>query len=327
MKIYCNKVQLTILHFVAESLKNKVLNNTMIKKIHLILVKDSYRSNLYLDRLPRNKFRFLTVSMDGAFRKWVSSKPECTETFQSNEEVSFSKIINGNVLLTIGESVKLWEINSFKLVKSLPKFADFVKSYKLNGNRIFVSFENGLLECWNLDSKKCVFSILAHTDVITSIKLVRNKYILTSGKDAKIFLWKYDTGEQIRLFEAHKDKVFRLKIISDTIFASCSADKTICIWNIDNNKCIKMLVGHQSKILNMKFGNNILVSASLDCTIRYWDGSNGHTQGIAYLKLFLEENRMVSTSIGRKFEGHEDFILAAKMVYRDFLLSASHDGT
>lgn len=295
------------------------------------------------------KFSFLTVSIDGVFRKWTSFKHDCVETFQSNEEVAFSKVINGNVLLTIGDSVKLWDLNSFELKKWLPKFNNFIISYKLDGNKIFISFANGVLECWNLDNKSRIFSIQAHEKIITSIKVITNKYILTASKDCMINMWDYDTGEQIRSFVAHRNKVFRLKMISDSVFASCSEDKTLCIWDIKNERYLRMLVGHQSKVLNMKYGNDLLVTASFDCTIRYWNvhtGRNtkilkGHTGGIVHLKLFLQENRLVSTSTDKlifvwdfadglclqKFAGHEDFVLDVKLINENFFLSASHDGT
>lgn len=289
------------------------------------------------------------MSIDGTFRKWDSNKHDCVETFQSNDEVTFSKVINKTVLLTIGDRIKLWELNTFKLIKSLPKFNNFIISYKLDMNRIFISFENGILESWNLDTECRIFSINAHEKIITSIKIISNKFILTASKDSKIYLWNYDTGEKIRSFVAHRKQVFRLKIISDSVFASCSEDKTLCIWDLKNDRYLRMLVGHQSKILNMKYGNNLLVTASFDCTIRYWDvntGRNtkilkGHGEGIVYLKLFLEENKLVSTSTDKlifvwnfadgvclqKFVGHDDFVLDVKLINQHIFLSASHDGT
>lgn len=289
------------------------------------------------------------MTIDGTLKKWWSNKYECIESFNSNEEIAFSKIINKNNLITIGQSVNIWDINSFKLIKSLPKFRNLIESYKLDENKIFISIENGILECWNLDDQSRIFSVSAHNKLITSIKIISKKYVLTSSKDANIILWNYETGEKVRSFLGHRSKVFRLKMISDTKFASCSEDKTSCIWDLGSEKYVRMLVGHQSKILNMKYANNTLITGSMDCTIRYWDvntGRNtkvlkGHTEGIAYLKLFIQHNLLVSTSTEhvifiwnfidgqclQKLVGHQDFILDIKLVNKNVFLSGSHDGT
>ena len=59
---------------------------------------------------------------------------------------------------------------------------------------------------------------------------------------------------------------------------SCSSDLTIKLWNaIDEYKNTKTLYGHDHSVSSVRFmpGDDYIVSASRDRSIRIWEVANG----------------------------------------------------
>lgn len=63
--------------------------------------------------------------------------------------------------------------------------------------------------------------------------------------------------------------------INENIIISGSIDKTIRIWDINSGYCIKKLVGHTATINSVVVKNNLIISGSDDTTIRIWDINSG----------------------------------------------------
>lgn len=63
--------------------------------------------------------------------------------------------------------------------------------------------------------------------------------------------------------------------INENIIISGSIDKTIRIWDINTGNCIKKLVGHTATINSVVVKNNLIISGSDDTTIRIWDINSG----------------------------------------------------
>ena len=66
----------------------------------------------------------------------------------------------------------------------------------------------------------------------------------------------------------------------DTKFASCSRDRNVWIWSfnkISNDfECETILEGHEDDVKCIIWlGNDLLASASYDCTVRLWSEEDG----------------------------------------------------
>ena len=63
----------------------------------------------------------------------------------------------------------------------------------------------------------------------------------------------------------------------------CSDDQTVRIWNWQSRQCISVLTGHNHYVMCAQFhpSEDMVVSASLDQTVRVWDISGLRKKSVA----------------------------------------------
>ena len=61
----------------------------------------------------------------------------------------------------------------------------------------------------------------------------------------------------------------------DNLIISGSVDKTIKIWDINSGECLKTLEGHTNVVMSVFAKDNLIISGSYDKTIRIWDINSG----------------------------------------------------
>ena len=111
------------------------------------------------------------------------------------------------------------------------------------------------------------------------------------------------------LLFGHTNRVLALAYSPDgKLIASAGDDQKIQVWSVDQNISVVTLNGHQSKIIDLVFyGNNRLISASEDKSIRIWDIA----QGSELDRFVLRSGRLTSIDFNQK---------------NNFLVSGSSDG-
>jgi WD40 repeat protein len=178
-------------------------------------------------------------------------------------------------------------------------------------NCIFETFDKKLISCgkdgfiliWTLDLPEKPIKIKGHENGVGCGIELKEYFIITGGGDSKIKIWdtrieynpdpKFNPKPDI-ILKGHRNAIFALCKINEKKLASASCDKSIRIWDLDYKVCVQILEGHsgfiwslvnvvkQDKDLNNKSKiennldkkeeiKNILISASSDKTIRFWD--------------------------------------------------------
>lgn len=104
--------------------------------------------------------------------------------------------------------------------------------------------------------------------------------ILAIGqKNGNVLLWDVKAGELIDIFVGHKQPADNLAWSSDGVLlaSASSQESTIFLWDIEEGKRFKSLPGHNDGITYIKWSssNSILLSASMDKTIKFWDIETG----------------------------------------------------
>jgi len=93
--------------------------------------------------------------------------------------------------------------------------------------------------------------------------------------DKTIQVW--DINTQItRSTMQHDDGVVKILTCQENpnLLMSCSIDATIRLWDFRNGECIKKLTGHTEEILDFHYNSYQIISASEDHTLRLWDIRN-----------------------------------------------------
>ncbi len=83
---------------------------------------------------------------------------------------------------------------------------------------------------------------------------------------------------------------------------SGSADKSLCVWNVTRllNPSVRTLTGHSAAVAHVAWlGNETIVSASDDKTLRVWNASTGaclrtltgHTRAVGTAHVVAKESR------------------------------------
>lgn len=150
----------------------------------------------------------VSSSYDGLCRIWDASSGQCLRTIVGEEHapVSFVKFSpNGRYILanTLDDSIRLWDYmgdgGRGKVLKTLSGhsnskycvFSTFVVTnpackYVLSGS------EDGLVHLWNLQTRRVVQRLEAHTDVVLAVDAHPSEEILASGaleKDKTVKIW------------------------------------------------------------------------------------------------------------------------------------------
>ncbi|WP_100903149.1 serine/threonine-protein kinase [Nostoc flagelliforme] len=130
------------------------------------------------------------------------------------------------------------------------------------------------IKLWDLNTKKVLASLSGHSQAIKSVTFSPNGKILATASDDKtIKLWQIETLEEICTLLGHAHAVKSVAFSPDgQILASGSWDKTIKLWDVNTGREICTLTGHQLKINSVAFSpqGQLLASASYDRTIRLW---------------------------------------------------------
>lgn len=111
----------------------------------------------------------------------------------------------------------------------------------------------------------------AHNEKIFSLSILPSGELLSSGyEEVKIWRINENDYELIHSFIWHEDAIFNVIVLEDGKLCSCSSDQTIKIWD-NNYQLITTLIGHGDFVSAVIEMNGIIVSASFDNTLRFWE--------------------------------------------------------
>lgn len=123
---------------------------------------------------------------------------------------------------------------------------------------------------------------LGHNKAIAALEVSPDqKFALSGGFDNAVKLWNVKTGRLIRGYYGHKHFVKDLAFHpSGNIFASASWDKTVRLYRISEEAPYRTLKGHERGVEAVAFSGKVVVSASLDQTVRLWSTETGQVLNV-----------------------------------------------
>jgi WD40 repeat protein len=224
---------------------------------------------------------------------------------------------------------------------------------------LFISgSEDGKIKGWSITKRNCHFTILAHTEAVTSlVASPEGKFFVSSSLDKKVKGWNLENFQPLFQLEGHLEGVCSVIIShqkNKIIVISGSVDRTIKGWDVthptssSSSTCLFTFQGHTEKInaLVLLSDENI-ASTSDDSTVKVWNIKTqeclftlfGHQCGVSSVSSSDHGKYLISGSDDQTvkvwcvatraciFTFHDDKWVTCVAVYGDFLISGSEDCT
>jgi hypothetical protein len=157
---------------------------------------------------------------------------ETSLTNHINDVTSLLYLINPQYLLSgsLGE-IKFWKLSQQSTpIKTLIGHRNYVKSILYLNDEMFASCCRDI-KIWSIkDDFRCLKTINAHWDIINSLKLIRNNYIITPSSEKKFKIW--NAKEPYECLGDYKEdsEINNLLVMKNSLIVTATNDKKINIW-------------------------------------------------------------------------------------------------
>lgn len=194
------------------------------------------------------------------------------------------------------KTIKVWDVNSKKLVRTLAIKSEGVTAIATNQQIVAAADIDDSVKIWNFKTGKLLLTFNAHSLPVEAVAISPNGKLVVSGSDDRtIKIWDITTGKLLHTLTGHPDYISNLAISPDgktLVSSSGDADNkaklygNIKIWNLQTGKLIhslkqespvsKILITPDGKtIFSGSFGQLQKTANSAINTIFVWDLRTG----------------------------------------------------
>ncbi|KAL6708845.1 hypothetical protein ACN47E_002252 [Coniothyrium glycines] len=148
------------------------------------------------------------------------------------------------------------------------------------GNELFTGGIDNDIKVWDLRKQAVAYSLLGHTDTVTSLQMSPdNQTLLSNAHDSTVRTWDVrpfaPADRRIQTYDGAPTGLERnlLKASWDATgekIAAGSGDQSVAVWETRSGKLLHKLPGHKGAVNDVRFhplGEPLLVSASSDRTL------------------------------------------------------------
>ena len=198
-------------------------------------------------------------------------------------------------------TVRLWDVATAQQIHEMRGHTNYVATvcFVSDGQEAISGGNDHTLRRWDLATGEQLMTYKGHASVVTSLTVSHDGQSFLSGSfDALINMWDRDqplpeavfgyrdASDSLRVtqlsdlnsLDGHISWVRSVAFAGDsTKFISAGNEALLAIWDVATGTIAHRLVGHTQPITRALFlpGDQRVVSASLDSTIRLWNADNG----------------------------------------------------
>lgn len=169
-----------------------------------------------------------------------------------------------------------WQSESFVL-KQQNHFNNMsCLSYSPNGQYIATGGEDGKIKVWNTSNGFCFVTFTDHTSGISGIIFTKKNTIVSASLDGTVRAFDLHRYRNFRTCTSPKSNQFICLAADPAGEIICAGSKDsfeIFVWSLKTGHLLDILGGHEAPISSLSFSpsQSIMISGSLDNTIRIWD--------------------------------------------------------
>lgn len=189
-----------------------------------------------LSWLPDSK-RIATGNEDGEVCLWDAATGKRGASFVAHSDEAILALMcspNGQWLATRARTLKIWEIATGRLVKTLPSDGkDILLEFSPDGNWLITPDRTGF-KVWSAGSWQEAVTLKGHANVITAFAFSRDgRYLATAGRDRNMKLWESGTWRFLGDLRGHDSLIWKLAFLANgKQLLSAGLDGVIKLWDV-----------------------------------------------------------------------------------------------
>ena len=219
---------------------------------------------------------------DNAVYLWNATNGERLNLLKGHtDDVSSVAFSPDGTLLASGSkdhSVRLWNPATGELIRTLRGHKDDVSSVAFNsdGSRLASASWDKTNRLWDPVTGDELAALLGHDGYVMSVAFGADDALLASTSwDKTVRIWDARPASQDGVLRRLEPNLSALAVSADgTRLAAAFRDGTVRIWDAHTNEDLATLRGHDDLVTSVSFNPEhpyLLVTASRDCTARFWD--------------------------------------------------------
>ena len=176
-------------------------------------------------------------------------------------------------------TVKVWDLESGKVLQTLSGHRDTVRAVAVTGQRVVSGSYDDTLKVWDLESGKVLQTLSGHRDAVWAVAVTPDGQRAVSGSlDNTLKVWDLESGIELQTLSGHRGPVYAVAVTPDGQRAvSGSSDNTLKVWDLESGKELQTLSGRQYTVFAVAVtpDGQRAVSGSAGGTVKVWDLESG----------------------------------------------------